>query len=161
MRWSRRTLDARVEPFCATYVNASAATHTTLAWICCPPIGSFPLAFGEHHLSAFRVGRQTYRYRVTRSRHVQRALSQIIWVYLSQGVWFYINNVVIATDTEKKLVWLLGGVVVAIDKNCIRCKLSKTIIKAWSIGHLGHILLARNENRGQQARGARLPTRSS
>jgi transposase InsO family protein len=109
----------------------------------------FPLAPGVQHLSAFRVGQQTYRYRVTwmggagASHHVQRALSQILRVYLGQGVWLYIDDVVVAADTEKEFVRLLRGVVSAFDRHRIRCKLSKCVIGAWSIGLLGHILSAR------------------
>ena len=109
----------------------------------------FPLEPGVQHLSAFRVGPQTYRYRVTwmggagASHHVQRSLSQILRVYLGQGVWLYIDDVVVAADTEEEFVRLLRGVVAAFKRHNIRCKLSKCVIGAWSIGLLGRILSAR------------------
>ena len=109
----------------------------------------FPLAPGVQHLSAFRVGAQTYRYRVTwmggagASHHVQRSLSQILRVYLGQGVWLYIDDIVVAADTEEEFVRLLRGVVAALSRHRIQCKLAKCVIGAWSIGLLGHILSAR------------------
>jgi hypothetical protein len=77
------------------------------------------------------------------SHHVQRGLSQILRVYLGQGVWLYIDDVVVAADTEKEFVRLLRGDVSAFDRHRIRCKLSKCALGAWSIGLLGHILSAR------------------
>ncbi len=55
----------------------------------------------------------------------------------------YINNVVVAADTEKEFVRLLCRCVAAFDRHRIRCKLSKCVISAWSISLMGHILSAR------------------
>jgi hypothetical protein len=106
----------------------------------------FPLAPGVQHLSTFRVGQQNYRYRVTwmggagASHHVQRSLSHVLRIYLGQGVWLYIDDIVVAADTEKEFVRLLRGVVKALAEHRIKCKLSKCVIGAWSISLLGHIL---------------------
>ena len=68
--------------------------------------------------------------------HVQFWLSQVLRIYLSQGVWLYIDDIVIAADTEEEYVRLLRGVVKALADHRIKCKLSKCVIGAWSIGLL-------------------------
>jgi hypothetical protein len=108
----------------------------------------FPLAPGVQHLSAFRVGQQNYRPRVTwmggagASHHLQRSLSQILRVYLVQGVWLYIDDIVVAADTEEEFMRLLRGAVAALGRHRIKCKPAKCVIEVWSLGLLGHILSA-------------------
>ena len=125
----------------------------------------FPLAPEAQHLSAFRVGQQTYRYKVAwmggagASHHVQRSLGQILRVYLGHGVWLYIDDIVIAADTADEFVQLLRGVVGELARHNIKCKLPKCVIGVWSISLLGHILSARGVRIADDKREevARLP----
>ena len=97
-------------------------------------------------LSAFRVGQRVYRYCVVwmggagASHFVQRTLSNLLRKHLGNGVWLYIDDVVIGTETVEEFTRLLIFVVHSLAAARIVCKLSKCVIGCFSLRLLGHIV---------------------
>jgi hypothetical protein len=106
----------------------------------------FPVREESRPLSAFRVGHRVYRYCVVwmggagASHFVQKGLHGLLQKYIGNGIWVYIDDIVLAAETAEEFVALLRHTVAKLREANLVCKLSKCVIGCFSLRLLGHIV---------------------
>jgi hypothetical protein len=97
-------------------------------------------------LSAFRVGNNIYRWtRVPKGItpapfYLQRSMHTIFADLLGQGVFIYLDDILIKADSEEEFLDLLRKVLQRFRDANLRCKATKCLVVANEIPILGHIL---------------------
>ena len=106
----------------------------------------FPVIPECRPLSAFRVGHRVYRYCVVwmggagASHFVQRGLHMLLQKYIGNGIWVYIDDIVIAAETAEEFIALVRYTVAKLKEARLICKLPKCVIGCFLLRLLGHIV---------------------